>query len=34
LLMRGGVLLVWWWELLIQSRYLVDLGENQAAANL
>jgi hypothetical protein len=25
LLLRGGVLLVWWWDLLIQARYLFEL---------
>ena len=24
LYLRGGVLLVWWWELLLQSRYLLN----------
>jgi hypothetical protein len=25
LLFRGGILLVWWWELLIQARYLLEM---------
>jgi hypothetical protein len=24
LYLRGGVLLVWWWELLLQSRHLLN----------
>ena len=24
LYLRGGVLLVWWWELLLQSRHLLS----------
>ena len=24
LYLRGGVLLVWWWDLLLQSRYLLN----------
>jgi len=28
--LRGGVFLVWWWELLVQSRNLVELGRGGA----
>jgi len=30
LFLRGGVLLVWWWEFLIQSRHLLDLHQPQS----
>jgi hypothetical protein len=26
--LRGGVLLSWWWTLLIETRHLVDMAGN------
>ena len=26
--LRGGVLLIWWWTLLIEARHLLDLAGN------